>query len=348
MKKLIFAMLALLMVSCSKESQSGYPLEGIQWITAEIESEDGNYYTIWDIGKTEPGTLYTMTLYTEDSRLHKAGELVVEAPTTYKYNSKTGIFTVEGFISVSMAVSFMDQNTIVMDLLGQKTVYTASTKYYNPKKGSEDEGESAGFAITSDKNEDWAGGTIKFSANEQVASWDCEVLYPNNDSNNFGHSGNNGVIKVSDNGELLLRRHWKFTGGDQQYDNLDMDIKVTATSTSGKKASKIVKSKYWQPEIYEMVDGNIIGERIYPTSLYGGEEICVALFDAEDNFISNWFEANSGWVDESTCLARFGTMGTYICVEVLTKDKMKDPGATPRLRIVYGAEIQDIDFTRIK
>lgn len=355
MKKLILALVAMTIALISCEKEDKYAFEGYQWMTEEYEQCDPADYgksgcamlpagkLILDVGVTKPGKAYLLWQVMGSNSHYSGGELVTLIEDEYQYDAENATFAITRF---GGEVSFLSEN-IVKFVEGGTDVIMFERASKTVKVKSAIDPFPAEFAISSDKDEDWAGGTIKFTANAAVAEWSAELMFPEGANlNEYGDSHDNKKAEINQKGELLLKLHWKVIPGG--YDNLDMDIKVTATSASGQTATKIVKSKYWQPEIYAFDGNNGIGEKLYASNIVGGEEICVALFDAEDKLIPDWFEEGSGWKDESNCLRTFGKMGTYICTAVLKREQMTDQSATARIRIIYGEEQQDIDFYGIR
>ena len=340
MKKMLFSILVCLgvFVSCNKESK--YPFEGYQWMSDEYEECDpadfGNSGSamlpagklILDVGVTKSGKAYLLWQVKGSNAHYSGGEIVKLIESEYQFDAKNGTFAMKRFEG---NVSFLAENKVKF-LEGGTNVYIFERATKEVKVKSAINPLPAGpiaFTITADKDDDWAGGTIKFSANAAVQSWSCQLA---NEEDKSLTASLESTINAD--GELTVGSYYKyFAAGVSSPKNVQ--IKVIATSVSGETASYIVLSKGWKFEVEE-VDG-------MPLLTYGsGDAIRFGPQDVDNEWASDFF-TNTNWDWSHNCLMPYAQDGG-VCADILYANQIqdashiKDKEAPYYIKLTYGKE----------
>ena len=248
MKKVFFAMLAVaaIMVSCENDNtEDVYTLEG-QWITevqegykdypSEIEYPSNR--TLMDIGaESGAGKLTMAILMEEENTLFSAGDIVLVSDDSYTYDSSKGEILVG---KASAKVVFLSKDMIKLSVDGIDLIFKRVKKVYslsNMKNPDDFVKEEESFTLTPSREVDWAGGTIMFVANREIANMTYEVLNEDLEVSDLC------VTKLEEN-SLTLGLYVGYTG------IANCDILVRAYDTEGNEATCLVTSVAWRPVVY--------------------------------------------------------------------------------------------------
>ena len=184
MKKMFFAMLAVavLMVSCKKDGDSSYTLEG-QWLTEEEEGTDGfpSAKMLMDIGaKSGAGKMTMATLITETVGSFVEGDLYLIQEAPYTYDKSSGTLTMkhsEAGDEIAQ-VKFISADKVTITEDGVSIFFTRVKKEYSLKdmKSFVEFEPESDFEITPSKEADWAGGEISFVGNKEIKNLTYDAM----------------------------------------------------------------------------------------------------------------------------------------------------------------------------
>ena len=247
MKKMFFAMLAVavLMVSCKKDGDSSYTLEG-QWLTEEEEGTDGfpSAKMLMDIGaKSGAGKMTMATLITETVGSFVEGDLYLIQEAPYTYDKSSGTLTMkhsEAGDEIAQ-VKFISADKVTITEDGVSIFFTRVKKEYSLKdmKSFVEFEPESDFEITPSKEADWAGGEISFVGNKEIK--------------NLTYDAMTDGVTVSELCPTTLAEDCTLTLGlylDSEGNIADCDILIKASDYDGNETTCIVTSDAWRPAVY--------------------------------------------------------------------------------------------------
>lgn len=250
MKRLFIAIaaVAMMMISCDKTGKdSPDVLEG-QWITEEYEAYAGfpAYKLLFDIGTKSGAGKFTMAmLATETNDIFVEDDLILMGQGSYTYDAAKGEFY-DADVETPATVKFLTKDKIRFTSDGIDMVFTRVAKPYSLSEMIDpDEMTPEEFELTASNDADWAGGTISFYANGEIADMRVSVAGPELTPDE------KCLTVVNQEDKSVTLGLYK----DSEGNIADCDLIVVATDPDGRQAAYTITSKAWRPAIYTEYQG---------------------------------------------------------------------------------------------
>lgn len=248
MKRFLFAFMAvvLLFSACKKDdSAADYQFEGCQWITEEEEAygDYPAYKVLFDVGLKSGAGKFTMAmLMMDDMGPFQEGDLVLVSQDSYTYDKSKKEFA-DG--TGSATVKFLSKNMIKLSFDGVDMVFTKVDKPYSLSDliDPEELFKPEDFEVVPSKDSDWAGGSIKFTANRTIKSLTYDVLTDGVTEQD--------ICKTTLTGEILVLGQYVGEGSALA----DCEIQIKAADEEGNETTCIVTSRAWRPAVYTKYKG---------------------------------------------------------------------------------------------
>ena len=262
---------AMAFVSCKKEMDSDFVLDGYQWISENLAANDEfpNGCMLLDIGYTKAGKLITAYIMDEPLSGYEAGEPIVMTTGNYKYDSATGEFEA-GAAMQNGVVAFLSANTMKYTAEGTTIVFNRVNKPYDL------ENAKSPLQVTAEKQADWAGGQVKITSNRPVK----HAVYNANLSDDTITPSSNATLSRGEDDYTLYLSLGLYK--DNQGNLHDVDVVVSVETKDGAKDEVIVRSKAWRPAIFT---NDISPVEINPitTAIPNGSVIKTGVLDKNGN-----------------------------------------------------------------
>lgn len=250
MKRLFiaFAAVAMMMISCDKIGKdSANVLEG-QWLSEEYEGyfEFPAFKMLFDIGTKSGAGKFTMAMLAiESNDVFVEDDIILMGQGSYTYDAAKGEFYDEE-VSSPATVKFLNKDKIRFTSDGIDIVFTRVSKPYSlsdmidPEEMTPEE-----FELTASQDADWAGGTISFYANGEIASMRVSVAGPELTPDE------KCLTVVNQEDKSVTLGLYK----DSEGNIADCDLIVVATDPDGREAAYTITSNAWRPAVYTEYKG---------------------------------------------------------------------------------------------
>lgn len=325
--KRLFCVLSIAIIalaSCNKEEGPAYQLEGRQWISQEMTDETimVDYRVLLDVGYTSDGEATLAKVVSRDDDM----DIIINSQSAYTYDQNTGAFTM---MDVDAKIEFLNEKTFKLNTSEKILTFTLAEMEYDLNSTTEEPEEPEGFKIYPDKDSDYAGGTIEFTANQEVKEWNYELVLPDGVTQSQ-------IAQTASCPTTLSSGVLKLSCYRKDLELYDAQINVTATAVSGETAEYTVTSKAWEVGLF---DYKADFAPVKKSDIYCGMSIGFAPYTTEGN-IKEWYD-NKSFKWEHNCLSPFGNVGDCVCADVLstsqisTSSSITDKDAPYYIKVTY-------------